>query len=276
MITDFTGEDYRPGAMVAGMTSDLEVATTAARAGAEVVAAGFGRTAQITLKGAVNPVTEVDHASEEAVRSVLADLRPGDGVLGEEGGGAGWDQGRVWIVDPLDGTINFVHGLPHVSTSVGLWEVGRPLVGVVIDVTRGETFTAAAGQGAFLDGAPISVSDQTEFRRGLIVTGFPYDRNERAAVYAAVMARVLAEAQGIRRTGSAALDLCWVAAGRFEGYWESGLAPWDAAAGSLIVSEAGGRVTGFGGVGFRLDSTGLVATNGRLHDRLVGLVGDGS
>lgn len=254
------------------MPNDLDAALEAARAGAAVVRDAFTSHHTVRMKGVVDPVTAVDDAAEAAVFEALSRLCPGDAVLGEESGGEGWDSERVWIVDPLDGTVNFIHGLPHVAVSVAVWERGSPIAGAVIDVVRGEEFTARAGQGTWLNGAPIRVTDRSDLGGSLIATGFPYDRRDRAAVYAEVVGAVLAEIQGLRRLGSAALDLAWTAAGRYDGYWEYGLGPWDAAAGLLLVEEAGGRVTDHLGDAYRLDTATIVATNGHIHDALSDLV----
>jgi myo-inositol-1(or 4)-monophosphatase len=257
-------------------STDLEVALEAARAGAAVVSEAFGRGADPSFKTSdVDPVTATDKASEDAILEVLRRSRPDDQILAEESGGAAFDDGRVWIADPLDGTVNFVHGFPPVAVSVALWEDGQPRVGVVVDITRGEEFTASAGVGAFLDGAPISVSEQDEIARSLVATGFPYDRHSNADRYGRVFTRMLSRVQGVRRAGSAALDMCYVAAGRLDGYWEFGLGAWDAAASLLIVSEAGGRWTGYEGAEYRLGSGGVVVTNGLIHDVMVETVGSG-
>lgn len=253
--------------------SDLDLAIRAATAGGEVVREGFGAVSGLRFKGDANPVTEVDEEAEKAVLDLLRAERPDDRVLAEEAGGSAVDApGRLWIVDPLDGTVNFIHGLPHVAVSVGLWEDGRPRVGVILDPLRGETFSAVAGEGAELDGAPLVVSGETRMHRSLVVTGFPYDRRAHAGAYARTMGAVLAQVQGVRRLGSAALDLAWVAAGRFDGYWEYGLKPWDTAAGYLIVREAGGRVTGLDGEAFRLDDPGIVAATPGIHRALLTVV----
>ena len=223
----------------------------------------------------MDPVTPFDHAAEDAIRSLLAAERPNDAILGEEGGGGGWDTGRVWIVDPLDGTVNFVHGIPQVAVSVALWEDGQPVVGVVHDAIHGEAFTAVAGRGAKVDGSTIEVSKEDDLGQGLVATGFPYDRRLRAVELAEVLGRVLAEVQGIRRIGSAALDLCWVAAGRYEAYWEYRLQPWDTAAGQLIVEEAGGRVTDLAGERYRPDAPAIIASNAKVHDRLTAILDGG-
>jgi myo-inositol-1(or 4)-monophosphatase len=259
------------------MFSDLDVALEAARAGAEVIRAAFGRGADASYKStSVDPVTETDKASEDAVLEVIRMRRPDDVTLSEESGGAGWDDGRVWIADPLDGTVNFIHGFPHVAVSVAIWDNGTPVAGAVIDVVRGEEFTAVTGDGAFLDGDPIRVSGQDDLVKSLIVTGFPYDRRENADRYTRVLKRVLSNIQGIRRTGSAALDMCYVACGRFDGYWEYGLGAWDAAASLIAVTEAGGTWTGFEGRPYRLGSGGVVVTNGLIPSALMSAVGDGT
>ncbi len=251
------------------LKEDLAVGIAAADAAAAIIRPSLGREVASRLKGVVNPVTEVDVAAEEAIIAILAARRPHDRVLAEESGGAGWDAERVWIVDPLDGTVNFVHGIPHVAVSVSLWDRGAPRVGVVVDVCRGEVFAAATGHGSTIDGTPLRVSDVSAPAAALIATGFPYDRQEKAAVYAREVSAVLGRFRDIRRLGSAALDLAWVAAGLYQGYWEHGLAPWDAAAGVLLVTEAGGKVTGLSGEPFRLDSPGIVAAGSGTHPALV-------
>ena len=220
--------------------SDREVAIAAARAGAGVIREAFGRAIVPEFKGAVNPVTEVDRAAEEAVLDVLASLRPEDGVLAEERGGRTEPVGRRWIVDPLDGTVNFVHAIPQVAVSVGLWDGAVPLAGAVMDVMRGEVFSAAKGEGTHLDDRPIRVSSRTNLAECVVGTGFPYDRDIHGLAYTAAMGQVMLRVRDVRRLGSAALDFAWVACGRFDGFWEYGLLPWDVAAGLLLVDEAGG------------------------------------
>lgn len=252
---------------------DLEVAVEAAEAAAAVIRSSFGAGVSTAWKGAVDPVTEVDRRAEDRVLDVIRSHRPDDRMLAEETGGADWSGGRVWIVDPLDGTVNFVHGLPHVAVSVGLWVDGRAEVGVVVDVMADILYSAARGEGAAMSGSEARISTTEHLGESLVATGFPYDRQQRADHYARVLARVLARSRGLRRLGSAALDLCWVAAGRFDAYWEEGLQPWDAAAGALIVTEAGGRVTAPDGSEHRLDGPGIVASNGRIHDELIDVLG---
>ena len=260
------------------MTSenDIEVALFAARAGVEAVRGGIDSNPRTHLKGAVNPVTQIDVDAERAIRAAIGAKLPGDLILGEEGGGPDWQSARVWIVDPLDGTVNFIHGVPHVCVSVALWDDGRPLVGVIIDVERNDEYVASAGNGAHVNGRVMTVSETLSIDDSLIGTGFPYDRQQRANSYVTVVGDVLKSAMAVRAMGSAALDLAWVARGYLDAYWEyggsHGLKPWDIAAGVLLVTEAGGQVT------YEVDSRGrlgvgaFMATNSRVHDELSAIV----
>jgi myo-inositol-1(or 4)-monophosphatase len=248
---------------------DLDVALSAAQAGSEVIRQHFGAPVETEWKGEVDPVTEVDRAAEAAILSVIRTHRPDDRILAEESGGHDWNKGRVWIVDPVDGTVNFVHAFPQVATSVGLRRNGDGVVGVVESAINREVFAAEMGSGATLNGEQIRVSKVDRAARALVGTGFAYDRQQRAREMTNTLAGVLTRFQGIRRVGSAALDLCWVAAGRMDAYWEYGVRPWDTAAGALIVTEAGGRVSTFTGNAYPLDDPGIVATNGLVHDVLL-------
>ena len=257
---------------------DAWVAVRAARAGAEVVRLGFEDDFATELKGAVDPVTGVDRDAEEAVKSVIATHFPNDDILAEEGGGADWRSHRVWIIDPLDGTVNFVNRVPQVAVSVALWSEGKPLVGVVIDVTREEEFVASIGEGARCNGTPIHVSETGLLQDSLLATGFPYDRQQHAGAYLHVMELVMTRSRGTRRMGAAALDMAWVACGRFDGYWEhggpQGVKPWDAAAGTLLVTEAGGTATDSTGSINDLEPAAFVVTNGKIHEELRQIVDD--
>lgn len=261
------GEDAGPRRVAP--VDDLTLAVEAARAGAAVVRAGFGRPLASTLKGEVDPVTEIDRAAEEAILGTILRQRPDDGTLAEESGGEGWREGRRWVVDPLDGTINYLHGIPHIAVSVALYQEGVGQVGVVVDVMRGDVYSAALGRGAFCNGEPLSVSAVADGDQALIATGFPYDRRRHASHYATTLAAVLSRFQGVRRMGTAALDLAWVAAGKYDGYWEFLLGPWDMAAGLLLVTEAGGAVSDHHGAPVALDSTGVVASNGKMQRPLL-------
>ena len=244
---------------------DLETALEAARAGGKLVTAALDQPTDIFFKGDSNPVTNVDHRSERAILSVLARHCPDDPVVREESGGELPDGGRVWLVDPIDGTSNFIRGFPWVGVSVALWVDDAPAVGVVIDVTTGDEYTAMAGRGARRNRSPINVSLTQDLRESLIVTGFPYDRRERTEICKTRFRQVLAAAQGIRRLGAASLDLCMVASGKLDGYWEEDLSPWDMGAGVLMVAEAGGAVTdqSVNPVGTRTPF--VAASNGLIH-----------
>jgi myo-inositol-1(or 4)-monophosphatase len=255
--------------------ADLVVAIGAARAAAEVVRQNFGATIATEWKGDANPVTAVDRAAEAAAVALIRQGFPDDAIVAEESAEPSdhpWQRARAWLVDPLDGTVNFIHSVPQVAVSVALWVHGKPAAAVIRDVMKGEEFTATRGGGAFLGAGRLAVSEEKELTAGLIATGFPYDRNRRGAEYARNLGDVLTRSQGVRRFGSAALDLAWVAAGRFDGYWEFGLSPWDAAAGILIVTEAGGRVSNAAGADYRLGEWGVVASNGLVHGDLLSAI----
>ncbi|MDE0673857.1 MAG: inositol monophosphatase family protein [bacterium] len=244
---------------------DLETALEAARAGGKLVTAALDQPTDIFFKGDSNPVTNVDHRSERAILSVLARHCPDDPVVREESGGELPDGGRVWLVDPIDGTSNFIRGFPWVGVSVALWVDDAPAVGVVIDVTTGDEYTAMAGRGARRNRSPIKVSLTQDLRESLIVTGFPYDRRERTEICKTRFRQVLAAAQGIRRLGAASLDLCMVASGKLDGYWEEDLSPWDMGAGVLMVAEAGGAVTDQSGNPVGTRTPFVAASNGLIH-----------
>lgn len=254
------------------MSADLDLALAAAGAAAAIIRGAIDQQQTVEYKGLVDPVTAIDKEAEAAIIHCIRSEHPHDLILSEEAGGPPWNVGRVWICDPLDGTVNFLHGVPHVSVSIGLWEDGGPRLGVVIDVMREEVFAARAGHGATLNGRPITVSETTEPRRALIVTGFPYDRHLHAADYLRPVEVVLERYQGIRRLGSAALDLCWTACGRFDGYWEYTLKPWDAAAGTVILEEAGGILTDPDGRRHNLDTLTSIAGNPHIQPDLAATV----
>lgn len=255
---------------------DVWVALRAARAGADIVQTGFFQSLDTEMKSAVDPVTQIDRDSEAAIRAVIGSHFPDDGILGEEEGGGDWRHGRVWIVDPLDGTVNYVHRLPQVAVSIALWNDGTPLVGVIVDVARNDEYVAVAGDGATLNGQTIRVSETPTLDQSLVSTGFPYDRREHAAAYLKVVEEVMLTSQGTRRLGAAALDLAWLAAGQYDAYWEhggsQGIKPWDVAAGILLVTEAGGTYTNESGEANQLEARAHVASNGKVHEELRSIV----
>lgn len=232
----------------------------------------FGQPHEIRFKGAIDLVTEADRAAEDLIASRLRDIYPDHELLCEEGSrGASLASSFRWVVDPLDGTTNFAHGLPTFAVSIALEEAGKPAIGVVYDPMRDELFVAQRGAGATLNGQPIRVSATETLIASILVTGFSYDfarRVHQAEVWRDFLTRV----QAIRQTGSAALNLCYIAAGRIDGYWERGIAPWDVAAGALMVSEAGGTVTDMRGGLFHSDDREILASNGALHEDLLAVV----
>jgi myo-inositol-1(or 4)-monophosphatase len=225
------------------------VALAAAEAAAALAAEGFGLTRRDvgTKSSATDMVSEVDRAAEELISDLLEEARPDDGLLGEEGAARPGSSGVRWVVDPIDGTTNYLFGIPAWSVSVAAERHGRAVVGVVADPSRGELWVAVAGRGARCNGAAIRVAEgRSQLPAALLATGFGY-RAERRAWQAQVLGHVLPRVRDIRRFGSAALDLCWVAGGRIDAYYEAGLNPWDLAAGVLICEEAMGVVDTFGG-----------------------------
>lgn len=230
------------------------LAATAGRAaakGRDVLRGLWGNVSGVERKARFDFVTQADKAAEKAVLEVIGRERPGDEILSEESAGdysgAREHPGVLWIVDPLDGTNNFIHGFPQISVSVAALEGGRPVAGVISDVLRDEVFSAVAGQGATLNGRPISVRDPGDRSQSLLLTGFPFRDRDRLARYLELFAELFAPVSGVRRAGSACLDLAYLAAGRAQGFWELGLKPWDLAAGILLIKEAGGVLTDFNG-----------------------------
>jgi myo-inositol-1(or 4)-monophosphatase len=253
------------------MTSELEAALSAARRAGEVLRAAFGTEHSITYKGEVDLLTEIDEQAERLIREELLGTFPTYGMLAEEGGELSGEEDVRWIVDPLDGTTNYAHQLPIFCVSIALERSGEVVLGVVHDPMGEETFVAERGRGATLNGGPIKVSDTDELIRALIATGFPYDRAEMPEALE-LFGRFAATTQGMRRLGSAALDLSYVASGRIDGYYERGIWPWDLAAGSVIVEEAGGNLTNYRGDVLDLDGREIVASNGRLHPSIMRLM----
>lgn len=220
-------------------------------------------------------VTAADRAVEQLIVTALQAARPDDGLLGEEGGEAAGRSGTRWVVDPIDGTVNYLYGVPQWAVSIGVEDADGTVVGVVFDAPKGELFQAVRGHGATLDGTPIRCSGATDLSQSLVGTGFGYD-SRRRAMQAACLPDLLPRVRDIRRLGSGALDLCAVAAGRLDGYYEQGLSPWDLSAGGLVAREAGAVVTGLRGrpAGFDLVLAAAPGIHEALHDLLVGYDAD--
>jgi len=248
---------------------EIDTAVFLAREAGAVIRRDFGRSWDVERKSPINLVTKTDRAAELLIVTGLQRAFPGDAIVAEESGGGGRPVGRTWVIDPLDGTTNFVHGLPHCAVSIALLDENGPRVAVVYDPCKDELFTAESGGGAWCNGGKLSVSAETELGEALLVTGFPYDRREYSAFYLSYFERFLHAARDLRRFGAAALDLCYVAAGRFDGFFEWKLHPWDTAAGWLIVEEAGGRVTNFAGTPYDPWGVRILATNGHIHEQAV-------
>jgi myo-inositol-1(or 4)-monophosphatase len=255
------------------VSKELDTALLAARKAGEVLRAAFGIEHDITYKGEVDLVTEVDAEAEQVIRNELLGTFPTHGMLAEEGGELAGEADARWIVDPLDGTTNYAHGLSIFCVSIALERAGEVVLGVVHDPMGEETFIAERGRGATLNGDPINVSDTGELIRALIATGLPYDRAEMPEALE-LFGRFATTTRGMRRLGSTALDLCYVAAGRLEGYYERGIWPWDLAAGSVILEEAGGRLTNYRGDKLDLAGREIVASNGRLHSAMTRFTGE--
>ncbi len=218
-------------------------------------------------------VTEVDRAAEAAIIGVLREAYPNHAILAEESGiTKGAQEEFVWIIDPLDGTTNFIHGVPQFAVSIGLKHKGVVTQGVVYDPAKNELFTATRGAGAFLNDKRIRVAKRDRIGDALIGTGFPFSKLELLDRYIAMFRKVTPNCAGIRRPGAAALDLAYVAAGRFDGFWEMGLSPWDIAAGSLLIQESGGLVSDFSGEGSFLESGGVVAGSPKVFAQLLALI----
>ncbi|MFM7731412.1 MAG: inositol monophosphatase family protein [Flavobacteriales bacterium] len=224
------------------------------------------------VKSENNLVTFVDKESERRFVAGLASLIPQAGFVAEEGTGERNPSGLNWVIDPLDGTTNYVHGVPVWCTSVALCVNDIPVCGVIYDPNSNEMFSAFQGGGAFLNDVPMRVSSIETLSAALLATGFPYDDWGREASYIGLFRQLMKASRGMRRLGSAALDMAWVAAGRFEGFYEYGLNPWDVAAGTVIIREAGGEVTGFHAGGDPVFGDDLNCTNGLIHDELSSII----
>jgi myo-inositol-1(or 4)-monophosphatase len=242
------------------------------RAG-DVMVARAGTDLRVDKKGAIDLVTEVDVAIERMFREMVAERFPDHAVLAEEmGGSLAVPEGPCWVFDPIDGTTNFAHGLPIFCSSIALEMGGVAQVCAVYDPSRKELFTAERGSGAFLNGRPLRVSSAATLIDAMLVTGFPYDVHARLDEIVGLFRAFVGRARAVRRLGSAAIDLCYVAAGRLDGFWERDLNAWDIAGGALLVQEAGGRITTLEGTPFTSRGRSVLATNGIIHDEMLAVI----
>jgi len=245
----------------------------ATRAGAAEIIRFFNTDFKISNKEGVNNlVTEADHAAEKAILAVIKSQFPGHQVLAEETGELVQDSEYKWIVDPIDGTVNFAHGIPLNCVSIGIEHKGEVIMAAVYNPHLNEFFFAEKGKGATLNDKPIRVSEETSVMKACLVTGFPYTYINMPNGPLEIFERFIRKGVPVRRLGSAAIDMCWVAAGRFDGFYEHKLEPWDSAAGFLIVEEAGGKVTDHKGNKFSIYQHKVLATNGKIHDDMVGVI----
>ncbi len=244
------------------------------RAG-EVTREGFGRNFSVEFKtNESNLVTEIDKKSEREIISFIKSKYPKHNILAEESGEENNSSEFTWVIDPLDGTTNFAHGLPLFSVSIGVMKNGETIAGAVYDVIRDALYTAEKGSGSFVNGKKIHVSENANLKRSVLVTGFPYNISDNPDHAIERFTNFLKSSRAVRRLGSAAIDFCYVAQGVFDGFWEVHLHPWDICAGKLIVEEAGGKVTDFRGNEIDVFSKQILATNRRVHEEMIRKLGD--
>ncbi|MFN0156670.1 MAG: inositol monophosphatase family protein [Bacteroidota bacterium] len=248
----------------------IQIAIEAAREAGKFLKYSVGKVKNIEIKEGEgrNLVSEIDRASEQKIINIIKRHHPSHGILAEESGGSGSSDYK-WVIDPLDGTTNFLHGLPMFCVTIAVEYKGELIAGVVYDPNLDEMFTAEKGSGAYLNGKRMQVSKASELINSLLVTGFPYDIATNPDYAVEHFVNFLMRGQGVRRLGSAALDLSYVAAGRFDGFWEVNLNPWDMAAGMLFVREAGGTITDFTGAPSSIYNKQVLATNGHVHNAML-------
>jgi myo-inositol-1(or 4)-monophosphatase len=248
---------------------EMAVAGQAARKSGKIINDLFGKITNIGKKGEIDLVTEADLLSEKTIVEIIDRAFPRDSILTEEGGESGRDSGRRWIIDPLDGTTNFVHSFPFFAASIALRVDNEMVLGVVYNPVMDEYFEAVKGEGAFLNRRRIRVSQIGDLKESLLATGFPYRVYKEPEPMIELFKRMIVRAQGVRRPGAASLDLCYVASGRLDGFWEEGLHPWDTAAGSIIVTEAGGVVSDYRGEAYSPFRKSIVAANPIIHPKML-------
>ena len=250
----------------------LQVAIVAAKEAGRIQKVHLGDLHKVEFKGEINPVSEVDKLCEKAINQIILNAFPDHDLLTEESAFKGKGSPFKWVIDPIDGTTNYIHGFPFFCVSIGLEMEGEMKLGVVYDPLFDELFQAETGKGAFLNGNRISVSGMKDLDLSFLTTGFPYDVREHADFYLGFFRQFMMKSIAIRRPGSAALDLCYVAAGRCDGYWELKIHSWDVAAGSLMVTEAGGKVTDFKGGTFSIYDEEILASNGWIHEEMLRVI----
>lgn len=251
-------------------TMHLEIARAAAQEAGAIQLENYGTIEKFENKGEVDLLTHVDLASEKVIKEAIRRHYPDHEILAEESDlESGSDSDFRWVIDPLDGTTNYTHAYPFFGPSIALLHKGEPVIGVVLLPLINEEFTAIKGDGAYLNGKPISVSKVDDPAKSLFCTGFPYDRKERPDYYIAKFREFMKLGHGVRRAGAAAVDLCYVACGRIDGFWEERLKAWDVAAGSLLVREAGGTISMFDGGEFDLYGDNVIASNGKIHETMI-------
>ncbi len=256
------------------LSKQLDFAMELAREAGEIILDGYRRPVDVKYKGEIDLLTATDQASEAHIIERIRREWPEDSILAEEAGAQPGQGERRWFVDPLDGTTNFAHKYPYFCVSLGLAEKDRMILGVVYDPIRKELFAAARDGGATLNGERIKVSREKQLARSLLATGFPYDRQERKK-QVTHFKNYIDVSQAVRRDGAAALDLAYLACGRFDGFWEHSLHPWDTAAGIVIVQEAGGQVTDFSGGEFNPLLVEIIASNGHIHAQMLDVIRQG-
>jgi myo-inositol-1(or 4)-monophosphatase len=244
-------------------------ALSAAKAAGEIQTGLFGKLKDIRKKGEIDLVTEADVQSEKAIIKTIQEEFPGDGFLTEESGDINSSSERIWIIDPLDGTTNYAHSFPFFAVSIALQVKGEIVLGTVFNPVLNELFQAEKGAGARMNGSAITVTKTAILKESLLATGFPYNIHKDYRDVLTIFEQMLTRAQGVRRPGAAAIDLCYVAAGRFDGFWEQNLNPWDTAAGSLIVQEAGGVVSDYKGEPYSPYQKTILAANPHIHDEML-------
>jgi len=248
---------------------ESSVARQAVKEAGEILTGLFGNLKHINKKGEIDLVTEADIQSEKAILKVISENFPGDGFLTEESGEIDNNSERLWMIDPLDGTTNYAHSFPFFAVSIALQVKGEIVLGQVFNPILNEHFEAVKGQGAFLNGRPIKVSRTVTLKESLLATGFPYTIHKDNKGVIEIFTRMISHAQGIRRPGAAAIDLCYVAAGKFDGFWEQGLNPWDTAAGSIVINEAGGMLSDYRGERYSPFQKTIVAANPHIFKEML-------